>query len=229
MLLELVDKLVDRLVELATYRKKARRELFEDHVVPVFEAFEAIHREYLASFDKYRETLRSSASPLEPNHPLLETIRKDNLFTEHERMKITQLGQAVDDPEVGPFAAAVRDYLVDTRVADDPLAGYRTAPFRNPQLWRRSLLRELETVFNGNWQVVLDRCSSAPPLYGKDLENALAEVRREAGINEDDPRKTDRTKEHFAVRALDEVVGEMQSAYGRVANEYATLRAKLRR
>lgn len=227
MLLELVDKLVDRLVELATYRKKARRELLDDHVAPVFEAFEAIHREYLASFEKYRETLRSSVSPLESGHPLLDAIRKDNLFTEHGRMKIMQLGQAVDDPEVGPFVAAVRDYLVDTRVAGDPIAGYRTAPFRNPQVWRRTLLHELEAILEERWQVVLDRCCSAPPLFGEELEHALAEARRGAGILEADPRKTDRTKQHFAVRALDEVVGEMQAAYGRVANEFSSLRAKL--
>ena len=229
MLLDLVDKLVDRLVQLSTYRKQARRELFDDHIKPVFEAFEAVHREYLASFERYRDALRSPTEPLEPGHPLLDMIRKENLFQEHERTKLLQLGQAIGDEEVGGFAAAIRDYLVDTRVAEEPAAGYRTAAFRNPQLWRRTLLQELEAVFGENWQIILDRSCSGPPLFGEDLEHALAEVRRTAVIPENDPRAMDRLKQHFALRALDEVVGEMQAAYGRIVAEFASLRTKLTR
>ena len=227
MVLDLVEKLVDRLIQLATYRKQVRQQLLDEHVKPVFEAFEAVHREYLASFAKYRDVLKGSADPFEPNHPLLEAILTDNLFTQHERSRILELGQAADDPEVGPFMTAIRDYLVDTRIAEDPIAGYRGDYFIGSQHWRRSLLRELETIFARNWQTILDPDASAPPLYGEALLEALADVRRRAGIPVNDPRATDRTKAYFAVKALDEVVAGMQDAYTRVAGEYARLRQVL--
>jgi hypothetical protein len=227
MLVDLVDKLVDRLIQLVRHRQQARLDLLKDHVTPVFAAFEAVHAQYLSSFTKYRQILKTSTDPLTPSHPLIDTVRADNLFTEHERTKILGLGSAADDPELGAFVRLIRDYVVDVRVADDPMAGYRGGRFANPQHWRRTLIAELEAIFDENWQIVLDPNAARPPLYGAELEETLANARREERIDENDPRNLDKLKQVFAVRALDEIVQEMQDAYGGVASEYARLHRAL--
>jgi hypothetical protein len=227
MLIDLVDKLVDRIIQLVQHRQQARQDLLKDHVGPVFAAFEAVHAQYLSSFALYRQTLKTATDPLTPQHPILDVIRTDNLFTEHERTKILGLGSAAEDPELGAFVRLIRDYVVDVRVAVDPIAGYRGRRFANPQHWRRTLIAELEAIFDESWQIVLDPNSAQPPLYGEDLENALANARREERIEEQDPRKLDKLKQAFAVRALDEIVEEMQDAYGGVASEYARLQRVL--
>jgi hypothetical protein len=229
MLFALFDKLIDRIVQLATYRKGLRRALLDEQVEPVFATFEAIHKHYLESFAQYRDLLRTSSEPLGTKHRIFERIRTDNLFSDHERARIMQLGEATDDPQLGPLVGAIRDYIVDMRIAQDPIDGYRKGKFRNTQLWRRTLLTELEAISQDRLQIVLDPASSAPPLNDDNLERALAALRKTAGIAEEDTRKGERLKVHLAVAALDEIVGEMQDAYARVASEYATLRAKLAR
>ena len=223
MLIDLVDKLVDRLIQLATYRQQVRYKLLEEHIAPVFAAFEAVHEQYLSSFAKYRKILKTTADPLTASHPIFDEIRTDNLFSEHERTRIIHLGSVDADPEVGTFVKLIHDYLVDVRVASDPMDGYRGGRFSNPQHWRRTLLRELEAIFSESWQIVLDRSAARPPLYGSMLEEALAEARNTAGIHEDDPDKQKKTKVLFAVRALDEVVQDMQSEYAKVSTEYGRL------
>jgi hypothetical protein len=227
MLVDLVDKLVDRLIQLIRHRQQVRLDLLKDHVTPVFAAFEAVHAQYLSSFSRYRQMLKTSGDPLTTAHPLIDTLRTDNLFTEHERTKILGLGGAIDDPELGAFVRLIRDYVVDVRVADDPMAGYRGRRFTNPQHWRRTLIAELEAIFDERWQIVLDPNAARPPLYGAELEEALANARREARIEENDPRQLDKLKQAFAVGALDDIVGDMQEAYGAVASEYGRLQRVL--
>jgi hypothetical protein len=227
MLIDLVDKLADRLIQLVNHKRALRREHLEQFVTPTFEAFNAVHTHYLSSFARYREILRSAEGPLGPSHSLLDLIRTDNLFTQHQRERILQLGGAAEEEEPLPFMRMIRDYLVDTRVAEDPIAGYRSGRFNNPQHWRRSLLRELEALFDENWQIILDPSFSRPPLYGEDLEDALAEQYREFGIDPAGPRHLDELKAALAVKALDAVVGDMQDAYAQVANEYERLRVVL--
>jgi hypothetical protein len=229
MLVDLIDKLADRLIQLIMHRQQARLDLLKDHVGPVFAAFEAVHAQYLSSFAQYRQILKTATDAMTPSHPILDRIRTDNLFTEHERTKILGLGTAADDPELGAFVRLIRDYVVDTRVAADPMAGYRGRRFANPQHWRRTLIAELEAIFDESWQIVLDPNSARPPLYGPELDDALANARREEGIEESDVRKIDKLKQVFAVRALDEVVEEMQDAYAGVAEEYARLNRALGR
>lgn len=227
MLVDLIDKLVDRLIQLVKFRQEARHKLLEEHVVPIFEAFEAVHGQYLSSFAKYRKTLKTTTDPLTVSHPIFDEIRTDNLFSEHDRTRIIQLGAIDTDPEVRSLVTLIHDYLVEVRVASDPMEGYRGGRFANPQHWRRTLLTELEAIVSESWQVVLDPNSAQPPLYGSALHDALAKARTNAGIREDDPDRQEKTKAVFAVRAVDEVVQEMQNEYAKVSMEYGRLRQVL--
>ena len=227
MLVDLIDKLVDRLIQLVQHRQEARHKLLQEHVVPIFQAFEAVHAQYLSSFAKYRKTLKTTTDPLTESHPVFDEISTDNLFSEHDRTRIIHLGSLDTDPEVRALVKLIYDYLVDVRVASDPIGGYQGGRFANPQHWRRTLLAELKAIFSESWQVVLDPNSAQPPLYDSALQDALAEVRKNAGIREDDPDRQEKLKAVFAVRAVDEVVQEMQNEYARVSMEYGRLRQAL--
>lgn len=227
MLIDLVDKLVDRLIQLVTYRQQVRHKLLEEHIVPVFAAFEAVHEQYLSSFAKYRKTLKAAREPLNASHPIFDEIRTDNLFSEHQRTRIIDLGSVGADSEIGTLVKLIHSYLVDVRVASDPMGGYRGGRFSNPQHWRRTLLRELEAIFSESWQVVLDPNSARPPLYGVELEGALTGARKTAGIREDDPDKQKKLKVMFALRAIDEIVQDMQNEYAQISTEYGRLRHML--
>ncbi len=224
----LIKPLFDAILQLATFLKSADKEKLKEHVDPVFQAFEAVHTKYLNSFAEYRGLLQASIDPVELRHSIIERIRRDNLFSDHERSRVLQISGATEDPQLLGFIAAIRDYLVDARTALEPADEYRARKFRNPQLWRRTLIAELESIFEERWQPVLDPGSSAPPLYGSELDEALRNVCREARIEYSSADGISRLKVYLATRAVDEVVDEMQEAYARVAAEYGALNAKLK-
>lgn len=218
----------DRLIQLLGVRQANRKALLDDFVAPTFAQFEEAHRQYMASFASYREELQRTAEPLTPAHPLLARMRSDNLFSRHLRERLLQAGAPAAEERVATFRACLRDYLVDVRVAGPPLDGYRGRRFRNPQHWRRTLLDELEAIFDERWQVILDRDSARPPLYDPDdLRAAMAAHREELGVNDEPTGRAESLKRALALRALDEVVEDMQVAYSRIAEEYQRLRVDL--
>jgi len=227
MIVDLIDKLVDRILQLANHGKLTRRALLDDHATPLFEAFEAIHAQYLASFNRYRNVIATSTEPLTPTHSLIGEIQSENLFTQHHRERLIQSGAAAVDEALAPLVAHIHEYLVDVRIANEPVAGYRGNRFANPQHWRRSFLHELEHIFDAHWQPILDPNSARPPLYGSELQFALKEGCLDAGIPPDAADASNRLKAWFAIRALDEVVADMQQSYASIAAEYATLRSTL--
>jgi len=63
MLIDLVDKLIDRVIQLLTYQHKMRATLLETYVTTVFTEFEKVHSAYLESFSNYRDFILSSEEP----------------------------------------------------------------------------------------------------------------------------------------------------------------------
>lgn len=63
MIVELVDKLVDRAIQLLTYRKQMRTVLRDTYVAPVFAEFEQAHSAYLESFARYRDLIQGTKDP----------------------------------------------------------------------------------------------------------------------------------------------------------------------
>ena len=86
MIIDLIDKLADRIIQLLTYRKQMRADLLEKYVLPVFGEFEQVHSAYLESFARYRGLIESSS---DPNwiKSLQATLERDNLFSANCRSK----------------------------------------------------------------------------------------------------------------------------------------------
>jgi hypothetical protein len=142
MLLDLIDKLIDRTIQLVKTDKEHRKELFERFVEPVFAQFEKVHQDYLASFRQYRDLL---SKPETDRTAIIETIRRDHLFTADQRTKLKALARGAHDTAVASFVKYIHLYLTSSDFygtqPGDP--AYRECVYPS-QRWRQGFLRGLE-------------------------------------------------------------------------------------
>ncbi len=220
MIIDLVDKLADRIIQLLTYRKQQRADLLEKYVSPVFAEFEGVHAAYLESFSRYREVIQNS-SDNQWLQTLLSTLDCDNLFTASARSKVIRLAQAEQDESLGTFISEIRDYLLGVRLVD-PL-GKEVFPHMG-QRWRQSLSKTLARIREEDWQLVIDPNGARPPL---DQDEIRAALDQRSGKYPMLGGPSDSLKRPCALWALDEVLWEMQRQYDRVCEAYAQLRAAL--
>jgi hypothetical protein len=109
MIIDLVDKLANRLIQLLTYKQEKRAELLEKHITPVFEEFERVHSAYLESFSRYRDQiLNAQTADWIPS--LQAMLRKDNLFSANTRSKIRRMAQAGFYDIKEPFVTGICEY-----------------------------------------------------------------------------------------------------------------------
>jgi hypothetical protein len=223
MIVELVDKLVDRAIQLLTYRKQMRTVLRDTYVAPVFAEFEQVHSAYLESFARYRDLIQGTK---DPNwiRSLQATLEKDNLFSANCRTKVLRLAEVEHDEMLGPFVRGISEYLLGARLVD-PLG--KAAFPRMIQRWRQSLFRTLGEIADENWQLVIDPGGAAPPLIPEEMDEELERRRVRYPTDSGSGTKQDATKRACALWALDAVVGEMQDQYDQVCCAYAELRAAL--
>lgn len=225
MIIDLVDTLADRVIQLLLYRKQARKTLLDDHITPVFEEFEAVHNAYLAAFDKYR-TLILNAKELKASSPILTTIEKDNLFTANQRAKVFELAKAAEDELVGPFVESIYRYLIDARVVD-PLSNYEEPDIIFTQRWRHSLMEQLSIIFEGDWETQFEAGTHRPPYTEEEKRQKMEEKLAQFKIPQGDSRKTEKLKTALALEALDQIVHDMQLQYQKVSAEYFRLKKSL--
>lgn len=225
MIVDLIDKLADRIIQLISYRKQARKTLLNDYITPIYEQFESVHQAYLVSFNQYRSLIQS-ATELNTNSPILGNIEKDNLFTASQRVKVFELAKAAEDEVVGGFIGSVYRYLVDTRVVN-PLSNEEKPDLIYTQLWRQSLVGELSDIFEENWQSVIDSSASRPPLTEEEIEQELGQKCNQFKIDQEDDLKIEKLKRFLALDTVDGIVYEMQSQYQEVNSEYFKVKKRL--
>jgi hypothetical protein len=109
--LDLFLKLIDRLIDLVKRRQELNKASFTDFVAPAMADLEAVHKDYLDRFGRYRDLLEDKKIPLNADHPLFGTIEKDNLFSEGLRSKILELDALMDDKVFGHFMSDVKWYV----------------------------------------------------------------------------------------------------------------------
>jgi hypothetical protein len=222
MVIELIDKLLDRAIQVFGYAARQRSELLEKGVEPVFAQFELVHAAYLENFTRYREFINTSKDPNWISS-LQATMEKENLFSANSRSKLLNLAEAEHKEVVGPFVKAIADYLMGARLLDP--VGKKLSP--QTQRWRTGLSRRLGWIAEENWQLVIDPDGAAPPMDPSEIEPELKRRRVQYPVDLATGEQ-DATRRAFALSALDGVVGEMQSQYDEVSNVYAELRTSLR-
>ncbi len=123
-MVDLILKLIDKCIELAKRREEVTADLFENFVQPAFQDFEAVHTNYIKSFQCYRNMLIDPAVPINPLHPIFSALSEDALFSMDLRARVRALKPLQEDPLLGAFIGSMFRYL-DT-AAVDPAVGYET-------------------------------------------------------------------------------------------------------
>jgi hypothetical protein len=119
MLLDLLDKLIDRCIQLSRERNEAQERLFERELNPIQQQLQLVHDAYLASLREYLAILEDTTVPFPTR---AATVRRkagsDNLFSADQRIKLSLLldhrgtRDFGDPPVVAPFLASVRRYIL---------------------------------------------------------------------------------------------------------------------
>jgi len=148
MLIDLLDKLVDRCIQLAKRGEEVSRSLFDEFVEPVYLQFETVHSAYLESFRRYRSVIKNTENLDTDASDLLDQIRTDSLFTADQRERIRVFLAVSGSPLVGDFVSSIQGYL-DRNLSD--LVGSNgsgdtglSVAFSN--VWRQSLLEVIQRI-----------------------------------------------------------------------------------
>jgi hypothetical protein len=116
MIIDLVDKLIERCLQLAKHHREVNRNLFSDFVDPIYSQMEEIHKNYLDSFQKYRALIKSTNEPFDANHQILDLIREEHLFSEGRRLKILELSRINVSSDFARLIWSICLCLTDTQL-----------------------------------------------------------------------------------------------------------------
>lgn len=124
-MIDTVFRLVDRCIELVKRRQETDKATYCNFVTPAIQDLELVHRDYLASFKKYRKMIAGTTGSFESKHPVIDAIQSDALFSGDLRSKLYALHPLMNDPVVGQLIAAIEKYLKGA--ANDPIGHWTEA------------------------------------------------------------------------------------------------------
>jgi hypothetical protein len=202
-MLELFLKLIDRFIDLAKRREEVNRRFYTDFIAPAFSNFEAVHKNYIDTFLEYREMLLDGKSKLDSNHPVIELIVRDSLFSDNLRSKLTELIRVESNPSTQRFISAISVYL--GCVSADTLGEEIMSPAWDNKLEMQVLRKMIMTGVACSTRYTLKEC--------------LLEILKK-------PWKED-TKRKRAIKVLDNLVVSVQINYSTVLREHDNLKKKL--
>ena len=189
--------------------------------------FEAVHQEYTSSFRRYRELIKNTRGAIGADHPVVDAIRADHVFTGGPRAKLlemTQVAKPASGGAVENFCSAVERYLNGIR--------RKETYFQLPNAPRMDFLRELERTFgatpeqhaielgllkkNARYQERARKVDPQNPLLA--LLDGNGKVTKE---------QSRQIKEYQILATLDAIVERTQAQYAKVNREYLVARKEL--
>jgi hypothetical protein len=103
--------LIDRLIQLVKQHEEISRNLFTTLIQPTFQAFEAVHTDYIDSLTRYSTRLSDVTLPMNLDHPVFSDIELDSLRTAHFRTKLADFHPKKAGPKLMSFLTAIDTYL----------------------------------------------------------------------------------------------------------------------
>ena len=97
MLIDLIDKLISRVVDLLKEEQRIKKTMHDNFIVPLMSQFEEIHENYVQTFIKYGEIISGGDFPITKAHPVVKEIKKDSLTSNSMRVKLGALWRALED------------------------------------------------------------------------------------------------------------------------------------
>jgi hypothetical protein len=115
-MLNLIQSLIDRCIQLVEHRNKRRQTFFSECVEPVMKTFDEVHASYLKTFTEAREAIVSDPNWLKRPDAFFDSIYADSLLSQSQRAQLLHATKIMDKPELVDFLKAIREYL---GVSDD--------------------------------------------------------------------------------------------------------------
>jgi len=110
-MLELFLRLIDRFIELAKRREEVNKRFYSEFVTPAYADFEAVHKNYIETFLQYREMILDNKLVLNNEHPVIDLVSRDSLFSDNLRYKLLDLLRLDIDPRIKKFISAISFYM----------------------------------------------------------------------------------------------------------------------
>lgn len=197
MVIDLIDKLIDRCIQLVKASQERDRSFFDEFVTPAFEQFETVHRSYMTTLTAYRTALKEGPSFEDGYAIALSLAREQILYQSDLRSKSFHLAESAGAKHDGramlvretlnEFVADIHEYLI---VNNFNLYGPGPHAMYNNQRWASEVIGSLETLSR-------------------------------------DSTLDDAEKRYRAIAHVDSAVSEMQFMYAKVSAAYYTLKAYL--
>lgn len=213
MLLDLMEKLVDKGLQLAKHRREMSKQLFDDFIQPIYSDFEAVHNNYLKSFQEYRNLIISFSEPpdIDQVKSLTNKIRNDFLFSEGNRKKVI----AFTNPEhyndnLESFLNSIRRYLLETTGEGFDLHTYD------------------QKVFTGFYNSIRYFLTGKTPHSGSTTKvMGRKNIINEAESTDLNIKKDPSLIKKGLLKIVDRYIIDIQNHYGNVAKEYAKIKTGL--
>jgi hypothetical protein len=144
MLIDLLDKLIDRCIQLAQRREKQDRDLYSELLSPALDEFERIHKNYIDTFVAYKAMLNGKDNALTQDHPIFNKLVEDSQSSFDLRAKVMALREYTTDPILGRFIHRMCNYIMGQQIGIQVLEEGEPMRLNAP---RGKFSRGLKTIF----------------------------------------------------------------------------------
>jgi hypothetical protein len=234
---------VDRLIDLVKTRKEINRALFLDLVQPAFQAFEAVHTDYIDSLMRYNTRLADTKVPMDLDHPVFDEIDLDSLKSGHLRTKLKDFRPKDSSPKLTKFLTAIDFYLRGISASGDHAELVHKIATSNSKSLMSEDLKGLRVPV-GSIEFYIESLKDVPMVFSDDpmrlaLRNVLVGLDAPLPSSDLEERElleegaglwayqTDEQRRLQCAYAIQSTMREFQFAYATVSAEYSALRAEL--
>jgi len=236
MVLDLIDKLIDKLLDLSRERERVDQNLFEESVHPTFITFEALHENYITSFQKYQAALEGNPA-LCSEHTVFADIVRDSLARRTLRNKLRTVQASYSSAsDLAAFVASIAVYLSfggdrfpagSLTENEEPELAEASSRFRHWLSLQREAYRKRAEPAQPN-KSSISVLWEYGDLDSNDPAKCVAEYVYEESVTYDDTQGNSCTGHaERAIVAIDSIIQRLQTNHLRVVTEYEKLRHSL--
>lgn len=103
-----LEKIIDYIIGLKSYKQQANKELFVEFINPTYQLFEEIHSEYMITFTNYINLLKNDETPI---NEIIEIIKDDISKSHIKRAKLDSMTEIYSNNIISTFCRLLENYL----------------------------------------------------------------------------------------------------------------------
>jgi hypothetical protein len=111
-------KMLAGLSNLTLSRKNRNKEFLEITLNPVMEEMNMVHKNYLSSFVKYSEMIKTTTKAIDKNHPIFFELRMDSILSSDSRERLYSFYDSANDDILKEFLSAIATYFRFSEIVD---------------------------------------------------------------------------------------------------------------